>query len=205
MGTNYEQLSLEERCTIARLHADGGAIRQIAASLDRAPSTIARELKRNRGTQVGYAPAYAAEQAWARRWRGSRLARQPALQQAVLSRLALGWSPEQVAGRLAHEHARLRISHESIYRFIYAQIRRTNDFAWRLYLPRAKFKRGYRGRKGGSSVLHIKDRVPIADRPASIETRRQPGHWETDYLFFRHQGQAVLVAQERTSRLVLIA
>lgn len=205
MGQNYAHLSLEDRCTIARLSADGHTIRQIAASMDRAASTIARELTRNRGTQVGYTPAYAAEQAWARRWRGSRLARQPALRQTVLHRLAMGWSPEQVAGRLAQDPACLRISHESIYRFIYAQIRRTKDYAWRQYLPRAKFKRGYRGRKGGSSVLHIKERVSIAHRPAHIATRRQPGHWETDYLLFGRHGQAVLVAQERTSRLVLLA
>src|ERR1700691_2731060 len=182
MGTSYDQLSLEERCTIARLQGEGQSIRTIAANMDRTASTIARELKRNSGKQAGYKPAYAHEQAWARRWRGSRLVRQPALQQAVLSRLAMGWSPEQVAGRLAQERGSTVISYESIYRFIYAQIRRTNNFDWRRYLPRAKFKRGYRGHKGGSPVDHIKDRVPIAKRPSYIDKRRQPGHWETDYL-----------------------
>jgi IS30 family transposase len=73
MGKKYEQLSLEERCAIARLHEDGQSIRQIAANLDRAASTISRELKRN-GTG-DYKPAYADEQAWARRWRGSRMER----------------------------------------------------------------------------------------------------------------------------------
>jgi IS30 family transposase len=205
MGTRYEQLSLEERCAIARLRGDGQSIRTIATSLDRAASTIARELKRNSGSYVGYKPAYADEQAWARRWRGSRLVRQPTLQQAVLNRLAMGWSPEQVAGRLAREHGSTVISHESIYRFIYAQIRRTNTFDWRRYLPRAKFKRGYRGRKGGSPVDHIKDRVSIAQRPAYIGKRRQPGHWETDYLLFSRYGQSLLVAQERASRFILLA
>src|SRR5882757_4872400 len=100
MGRRYRQLSLEERCTIARLRADGQSIRQIASSMDRAASSISRELKRNGGKQVGYQPGYAAEQAWARRWRGSRMARQPTLRSLVLDRLAMGWSPEQVSGRL---------------------------------------------------------------------------------------------------------
>jgi hypothetical protein len=66
MGTRYAQLSLEDRCEIARLQANGCSIRQIAAALDRAPSTISRELKRNYGRQVGYGPAYAQQQARAR-------------------------------------------------------------------------------------------------------------------------------------------
>ena len=78
MGTSYDQLSLDERCAIASLHAAGHSDGQIAARLDRPASTIWRELKRNTGTSVGYDPVYAHEQARARRWRGSRLARQPA-------------------------------------------------------------------------------------------------------------------------------
>ncbi len=100
MGTNYKH-TLEDRCTIARLHADGQSLRQIAATLDCSPSTVSRELKRNTGPRVGYKPVYADEQAWARRWRGSKLVRQPDLQKHVLNRLAMGWSPEQIAGRLA--------------------------------------------------------------------------------------------------------
>jgi transposase, IS30 family len=95
--SSYKQLSLEERCSIARLHEDGQSIRQIAATLDRQPSTIARELKRNTGNTVGYKPAYAQAQTGARRWSGSRLERDDGLRQIVLDRLASGWSPEQVA------------------------------------------------------------------------------------------------------------
>ena len=104
--SNYRQLSLEERCSIARLHEDGQSIRQIAAALDRQPSTIARELKRNSGAKVGYQPAYAQAQTDARRWTGTRLERDDSLREEVLDRLARGWSPEQVAGRLAHEEGR---------------------------------------------------------------------------------------------------
>src|SRR3546814_10300266 len=101
--SRYRQLSIEERCSIARLHEDGQSIRQIAAALDRQPSTIAREVKRNSGAKVGYQPAYAQAQANARRWTGTRLERDDALREAVLDRLAQGWSPEQVAGRLARD------------------------------------------------------------------------------------------------------
>ena len=90
MGRRYEQLSLEERCTIARLQAEGRSVRQIAAALDRTPSTISREVRRNRGREVGYKPGYAQDQAKARRWMGCRLDREPELRGAVLERLAQG-------------------------------------------------------------------------------------------------------------------
>ena len=93
MGQRYAQFSLEERCTLSRLKQAGKTVRQIAAAMDRAPSTIARELKRNSGTQVGYQPAYAQQQAKSRRWKGSRLLRQPQLQKEVLKRLEYRWSP----------------------------------------------------------------------------------------------------------------
>jgi IS30 family transposase len=204
MGQKYAQLSLEDRCTIARLSEAGKTIRQIAAVMDRTPSTIAREIKRNSGTQVGYHPSYADQQAKTRRWRGSRLLRKPALQALVLERLAQGWSPAQVAGRLKREQRRTVISYESIYRFIDAQIHRTKDYRWRYYLPRGKSKRGWRGRKGGSSVDHIEGRVAIDQRPAHINKRRQAGHWEGDLMLFSKYGQAVLVTHERHSRLLVL-
>ena len=205
MGQCYEQFSLEERCTLSRLSQAGKTIREIAAAMDRAPSTIARELKRNSGTQVGYQPAYAEQQTKSRRWRGSRLLRDPGLQEEVLKRLGQGWSPAQVAGRLNKEKKRKVISYESIYRFIDSQIRRTKDYSWRHYLPWGKSKRGWRGRRGGSPVEHIQWRVPIDRRPAYINKRRQPGHWEADLMLFAKYGQAVLVTHERHSRLLVVS
>jgi IS30 family transposase len=203
MGSRYGQLSLEERCAIARLHEEGQSLRQIAAALDRTPSTISRELKRNTGRTVGYKPAYAQQQARARRWTGSRLERDAPLRDKVLGHLCDKWSPEQVVGRLALEAGHRVISHESIYRFIYAQIRRTNEGAWRFYLPRAKAKRGWRGRKGGSPALHMKDRRPISERDDSALDRTVPGHWEGDTMLFSTYGQIVLTAHERSSRILL--
>ena len=163
MGEYYGQLSLEERCKIAELHQAGHSLRQIAAALDRTPSSISRELKRNRGAQVGYKPTYAQEQAAARRWKGSRLDRNAELRDLVLDRLSRGWSPEQIAGWLDRTKAAARISYESIYRFIYDQIRRTNDGSWRHYLPRAKYKRGRR-RSTRSPINLIKGRVSPRSR-----------------------------------------
>ena len=172
MGRSYEQLSLDDRCEIARLSANGSSIRQIAAALDRPPSTISRELKRNSGAQVGYKPRYAQQQTQARRWKGSRLERDESLRAAVIERLASGWSPEQIAGRLKLEQRRQVISYESIYRFIYAQLARTKDYRWRHCLPRGKSKRGCRGRKGGGSQNFIEGRVSLAERPIEAATAR---------------------------------
>jgi IS30 family transposase len=203
MGTRYLQLSLEDRCRIASLQAQGHSIRQIAADLDRAPSTIAREIRRNCGRKVGYKPAYADQQTRARRWKGSKLERDRALCQTVLHRLGQGWSPEQVAGRLAHESASSTVSHETIYRFIYAQIARTKDYRWRHYLPRAKSKRGRYRVHGGSSTSFIEGRIPISLRPAEAADRQTPGHWEADLMMFAKYGQAILTVHERTSRILL--
>ena len=203
MGRKYEQVSLEERHRIAALQAEGRTVRQIASALDRAPSTISRELRRNRGREVGYKPSYAEQQAKARRWVGSRLEREPTLRRVVLACLAKGWSPEQIAGRLAREAGHRVISHESIYRFIYAQIARTKDYRWRHYLPRGKSKRGFRGRRGGSPALFIEGRVSIAKRPPEIGERATPGHWEADLILFAKYGQAVLTIHERRSRIIL--
>ena len=205
MGTRYLQLSLDDRCRITSLQAEGRSIRQIAADLDRAPSTIAREIKRNAGRKLGYRPAYADEQTRARRWKGSKLERNGCLRQTVLDRLKQGWSPEQIAGRLARERANPRVSHETIYRFIYAQIARTKDYSWRNYLPRAKSKRGWRARRGGSSTSFIESRIPINKRPSEASDRQTPGHWEADLMMFAKYGQAILTVHERSSRILLAA
>lgn len=202
MGQRYRQFSVEERVEIARLRAAGVSIRQIAAGLDRAPSSVARELKRNSGVQVGYKPVYAQQQARARRWGGSRLDRDAGLRDSVLGQLAAGWSPEQIAGRSRAEgHG--RIGTESIYRFIYAQIARHNDYRWRRYLPRGKYKRGRRAGRGGSPALHMAQRVPLELRPAAAADRLNPGHWEADLMAFSRYGQNILMLHERMSRALI--
>jgi IS30 family transposase len=198
----YRQFSIEERCEIARRRDAGQSIRQVAAALDRSASSVSRELKRNNGAK-GYVPTYAGQQAHARRWKGSKLLRKPELQALVLELLSRGLSPEAVAGRLALERGELVVSYETIYRFIHAQIARTKDYAWRRYLPRAKAKRGYRGRRGGSSALHIQGRVPIGERPAAFSDRANPGHWEADSMQFAGY-RFLLALHERSSRFTLL-
>lgn len=200
--SNYRQLSIQERCEIARLHEGGQSIRQIAAAVDRQPSTISRELKRNKGSKIGYNPTYAQSQAAARRWSGSRLERDDALREEVLGRMADGWSPEQICGRLARDRGGPVISHETIYRFIHAQMKRTNDVGWRRYLLRGRLRRGWRHKRPGP--IRFPDRRSVHDRPAEAADRIASGHWEADAMLFSTPGQAVLVAHERTSRIMLL-
>jgi IS30 family transposase len=203
MGQRYRQFSVEERCEIARLRGAGTSLRQIAAALDRAPSSIARELKRNSGAQVGYRPSHAQALSRARRWSGSKLDRDAELRQQVLGQLKLGWSPEQVACR-SRRSGGLSVGVETIYRFIYAQIARHNDFNWRNYLPRAKYKRGWRASKGGSPALHMRHRVPLSQRPEDAAGRLTPGHWEADLMGFAAYGQNLLMLHERMSRALIV-
>jgi len=208
MGARYGQLSLEERIEIYRLHAAGKSLRSIAAMLGRAPSSVSREVGRNSlKTKVwpgGYDPVRAQMLAERRRRWDCRfkLVRQPDLRDLVKDRLAMGWSPEQIAGRLARDHGHTLISHESIYRFIYH--RSAQKDYWHRLLPRAKHRRGRPRKQGGSMVDIIKQRSPLSERPAEAAERGVPGHWEADFMLFAQYGQCILVAHERTSRFTLI-
>ena len=209
MGIHYEQLCDAERKAIGRLRAAGRSLRQISATLARAPSTISRELRRNsRPSRHWPAGCYSADRAIEltsrrrRRAHGHKLARQPALRRLVRDRLAMGRSPEQISGRLARQHGRTIVSHESIYRFAY--FRTAQKDHWNRLLPRRKHRRGRPGRRGASSVHYIPNRIPISKRPKRANSRRQAGHWEADMMLFRKYGQAVLVVHERRSRLIRI-
>lgn len=208
MGRHYDQLCLSERIEIYRLYCEGQSLRRIASVLVRAPSTISRELRRNgkpsKAWPGGYRPARADTLASRRRRWDARfkLARQPGLRTLVRDRLAMGWSPEQIAGRLTRDHGRTLISHESIYRFVYH--RSAQKDYWHRLLPQAKHRRGHLRRGGISSLYHIKHRVSLDARPSSANDRHQPGHWEADLMLFAKYGQAVLVTHERTSRLTRV-
>jgi len=209
MGKRYEQLSLDERIEIYRLHADGKSRRQISRCLDRSPATISRELQRNSKPShrwnAGYQPQRAHELSQRRHARGRahKLHRLPALRKQVLRLLARGWSPEQIAGRLALQFGRSPISHESIYRYIYWRSWSFSETLHRL-LPRRKYRRGYRRvmpRWSRAAILH---RLSIHNRPAAVQLRSQPGHWEADLMSFSRPGQHLLVAHERLSRRTIL-
>jgi len=209
MGRTYTQLSEEERVSIYHWHASGRSAYWIGAALGRHHSTISRELERNsQPTKVwkgGYEPIRAQGLALRRRqWDGRfKLARQPDLRAFVHSKLAMGWSPEVIAGRLALEQSSMRISHEAIYRYVYFMSAQ-KDY-WHRLLPRGKHRRGRLGQRGGSALTTLQHRVSIAERPAHVANRSEPGHWEADMMGFRDRRQNLLVAHERTSRYTLIA
>ncbi len=149
----------------------------------------------------GYNPGYAGEQAQARRWKGSKLLRRPELQATVLELLSEG-AVARGGRRPARSGARRTVvSYETIYRFIYAQIARNKDYTWRRYLPRGKSKRGFRGRKGGSSALHIEHRVPIAERPAH-RSRRSPATGKPTPCSSPRPAKRILALHERSTRLI---
>ena len=208
MGQWYGQLSLEERIEIYRLRAAGESMQAIALALERHVSTISRELGRNSlATKVwrgGYCPARAQRLTERRRrWDGRyKLARQPDLQDLVKDRLAMGHSPEQIAGRLTLEHGHTVISHESIYRFAYH--RSAQKDYWHRLLPRRKSRRGRLGKRGGSAASAIKFRRSISERAIDAADRSTPGHWEADFMLFAKYGENLLVAHERQSRFTIL-
>ncbi len=208
MGQMYRQLGLAERIEIARLSALGWSQRQIGVAVGRSHTTVGRELSRNgRATRIwsgGYAPVRAQELAARRRRWDCRfkLVRQPDLRDRVRQSLAMGHSPEQIAGRLAREAGRTVISHESIYRFVYH--RSAQKDYWHRLLPRAKSRRGRYRMQGGSPACFIKHRRSIHERSPEADTRQQPGHWEADYMLFAASGHNVLVLHERTTRFTLL-
>lgn len=208
MGKHYCQLGIEERVEIYRLHTGGSSQNCIAVTLGRSSSTIGRELRRNsQPTKLwkgGYKPVRAQQLAERRRRWDCRfkLARQTDLRNCVGKSLAMGHSPEQIAGRLARQHGRVIISHESIYRFIYHRTAQ-KDY-WHRLLPRHKLRRGRRRRPGGSPASFIKQRRPITERPAEVLGRTTPGHWEADFMLFAQYGQGLLVLHERKTRFNIV-
>jgi len=205
MGRSYEQLSLRERVRIEMWRGEGHSLRWIGGQLGRSVATISRELRRNAQPTKQWRGSYDGERAHGlalrrRRWDARfKLVRQPDLQVLVRDGLAMGRSPEQIAGRLAREHGKTMISHESIYRFVYYRSA-LKDY-WHRLLPRRKSRRGRLGKRGGSL---IKARVPLSQRPLEALDRATPGHWEADLMAFSRNRHNLLVTHERHSRLLAI-
>ena len=209
MGKRYEQLSLSERIEIYRLHEDGISRRRIARQLGRSAATISRELRRNskpsRDWRGGYHPQRAQDLTQRRHARGRsyKLESATALSRQVRLRLEQGWSPEQIVGRWRRLLGRSPISHESIYRYLYWRTRSCGEPLYRL-LPRRKHRRGWYLRAPRWSKNAIVHRRSIHLRPAHIQRRRQPGHWEADLMSFSPAGQHLLVVHDRRSRRTLL-
>jgi transposase, IS30 family len=180
-------LTREERYEIARLHDVGVSVRQIAVRLQRAPSTIGRELHRNRHPRLRhYLPEAAHGLAWQRQRRpkSSKLAGNPALCQEVQQMLDKRHSPEQVAGRLKvvnPDDKTMQISHETIYQSLYVYPRGELTRELKASLRRKRTARQPRGQRTNKHP-RITGMVSIHDRPEEVEGRLVPGHHEGDLI-----------------------
>ncbi|KVQ28114.1 IS30 family transposase [Burkholderia cepacia] len=201
-------LTLAEREEISRSVVAGDSIRAMAIRLARAPSTISRELKRN-GGMPGYRANNADELAWerARRPQVCKLVRNRELAQVVASKLQLQWSPEQIAGWLKHVYAVNRdyqVSHETIYRSLYIQARGALKKELLEHLRRSRaIRRSRHHTMKTDDHGRICDTVPISERPATVDDRAIPGHWEGDLLFGSANSQIATLV-ERQSRFVML-
>ena len=202
-------LSMNEREEISRGIAAGISLRSIARQLRRSPSTVSRELGRN-GGHGRYRAAVADSQAWDRALRPKtcKLARHDQLRQLVAARLYENWSPEQIAGWLKHTYPHdedCRVSHETIYRSLFVQARGVlkKDLQAHLRSGRA-IRRSRHASSKSDQRGSLTDMISIRERPAWVEDRAVPGHWEGDLLCGSSNSYIVTLV-ERHSRYVLLA
>jgi transposase, IS30 family len=210
LARTYRQIDVDERRTLFRLVEARRPVGEIAERLGRHPSTIYRELGRNRFRDgdrgfCGYFPLNAQDLARRRRQRRRKLITDDALRAHVVGRLKAGWSPQQIAGRLKREPADggASVCHETIYRHVYGPEGR-EDGLFR-HLPRARRRRGSRyGRRPPSTPIP-RERW-IENRPAEVQNRDSFGHWECDLLIFgKEAGKAnVTSLAERKSRFTFL-
>ena len=204
-----QALTLVEREEISRGLAARRSMRTIARSLGRNPSTVSREISRNGGYD-NYRASEADEQAWerARRPKPCRLTRCPQLRQRVEEKLIEDWSPEQIAGWLKRtwpEDESLRVSHETIYRSLFIQARGALKKELTQYLrSRRTIRRSRHASLKGRGGGQINDVISIRERPASVEDRAVPGHWEGD-LIAGSKNTHIATLVERHSRYVMLA
>lgn len=202
-------LTLAEREEISRALAAGESIHCVAARLGRAASTVSRELHRN-GGKACYRAARADEAAWERAHRPKpcKLAGNPALAQIVASKLQNQWSPEQIAGWLKRTYPgekEWQVSHEAIYRTLFVQTRGALKKELLEHLRRTRGMRRSRHYTQKTAIHgRIVDAVPISERPACVEDRAVPGHWEGDLLFGDAHSQIATLVERHTRYVMLV-
>lgn len=202
-------LTLQEREEISRGLARGDSLRQLARQLGRAASTISREIARNYGKKR-YRAVDADDRAWrrAKRPKACLLATNRALREYVAAQLSEDWSPEQIAGTLKRSHAAgsgMRVSHETIYKSLFVQSRGVLAKELQQHLrSRRPTRRNIHNTVTGQWRSQITDAVSIRERPATVEDRAIPGHWEGDLLLGRHWTQIATVVERSTRFTVLV-
>src|SRR6202166_3698814 len=202
-------LTLAEREEISRGITAHQSARSMARLLGRSPSTVSREISRNGGYDR-YRAAMADERAWVRTCRPKRckLANNTGLRQAVVRKLRLNWSPEQIAGWLKRAHPEdefYQVSHETIYRSLFVQARGVLKKELLRHLrSKRSMRRSMPVDPNGDRRGHMKDAVSIRQRPAAVEDRAVPGHWEGD-LLSGPNNTYIATLVERQTRYVMLA
>ena len=200
-------LNRAEREEISRGIAAGDSMRTIATVLRRAPSTVSREIARHGGREA-YRADTADRAAWtfARRPKRCRLAANGRLRRIVVTKLRLQWSPEQISGWLKEEYPdalEMQISHETIYRSLFIQARGVLKKELQGHLrTRRTIRRSRHATLRKQSRGQIVDAISIRERPAEIEDRAIPGHWEGDLIAGMNQSYVATLV-ERHSRFVM--
>jgi IS30 family transposase len=202
-------LTLAEREEISRAVVAGHSIRSIAASLGRAPSTISRELNRN-GGEERYRASQADQAAWerARRPKTCKLAQNRTLARIVAGKLQLEWSPQQIAGWLKRTYPdddNGQVSLETIYRSLFIQARGALKKELLQHLRRTRgMRRSRHHTMKTDNHGRITDTVSISERPATVEDRAVPGHWEGDLLFGSKNSQIATLVERQTRYVMLV-
>jgi len=202
-------LSMAEREEISRGIVADHSCRLIAASLGRAPSTVSREINRNGGRR-DYRANKAEQAAWdrAHRRKTCKLVKNRALAQLVAKKLTQRWSPQQIAGWLKKtypEDENYQVSHEIIYRSLYVQARGALKKELIRHLRTKRSMRHSRhGNRSGEGQGQIKDMVRISERPASVEDRAVPGHWEGDLIAGSNESYIATLVERHTRYVMLV-
>jgi len=202
-------LTLPEREEISRAVVAGQSIRSIATQLGRAPSTISREIDRN-GGQRDYRASQADQAAWdrAHRPKPCKLVENRALAHIVAAKLKGLWSPEQIAGWLKQTYPSdesYQVSHETIYRSLYIQARGALKKELLAHLRRTRVMRRSRHHTQKTEDHgRIVDAVSISERPATVEDRAVPGHWEGDLLCGSNSSQIATLVERKTRYVMLV-
>jgi IS30 family transposase len=195
---SYKQLTQEQRYQIYACMKANWSQLEIAKEIGVHPSTISREMKRNRGCR-GYRPKQAQQRTQERKLKHVTIRILPQTSTLIESQLRQDWSPEQVAGWLFREQ-HVEISHERIYQYIYADKARGGSLHQHLRCRKKRRKRyGSYERRG-----QIKGRRSIEARPSIVESRRRLGDWEVDTIIGVHHREAIVSVVERKSKLCFL-
>jgi IS30 family transposase len=202
-------LTLSEREEISRGIAAAQSMRWIAAKLNRAPSTISREIDRNGGLDQ-YRAGHTDNAAWDKSCRPKlcKLAENRGLSRKVAGKLRLNWAPEQIAGWLKREHPEdesNRVSHETIYRSLYIQARGVLKKELQAHLRSERvIRRSTHSTRHGDGRGQIPNAISISKRPAAAEDRAVPGHWEGDLIAGSHNSYIATLVERHTRYVMLM-